>query len=143
MKSINFAEATHVLGVAQGYQPLAVLRTEENGNVINNSYWKPTGEEIALLQAGHAIHLGILGSQPPVLLGISNIKVEEIPYTNEHTKAAANPEPAATKLYAADGVSFKEKMKCAVCDGTGFKDGATGGDEACRFCNGGYLDAAN
>lgn len=80
MKSINFEEATHVLGVSQGYAPLAVLRTEEGGVTINNSYWQLTEQEIHLLRAGHCIHLGVLGAQPPVLMAISNKPVQEIPY---------------------------------------------------------------
>lgn len=138
MHSINFKEATHILGVAQGYLPLAVVRTEEKGVVINNSYWKPTEDEIELLKTGHMLHIGILGAQPPLMVAISNIPIEELPYR----KAGLNMDQVKNMV----ALSYKqepEKLKCIVCDGTGFKDGAAGGDEECRFCHGGYLDAAN
>lgn len=149
MKSINFAEATHILGVSQGYQPLAVIRTNESGTIINNSYWKPTEEEIELLKLGHVVHVGILGGQPPMLMSISNKPVEEIPYPINNValgkaeKVTHTLEPDAKKEFASEDGKFKEKVKCAVCDGTGFAYGIAGGDEACRFCNGGYVDAAN
>lgn len=154
MKSINFAEATHILGVSQGYLPLAVIRTDEGGTIINNSYWKLEPEEIELLSKGHVIHLGVLGGQPPMLMAISNKPVDEIPYpTNGVALGKAEEvkqvmEPDAKKEFASEGV-FKEKVKCAVCEGTGFKDherykdGALCSDEPCRFCSGGYIDAAN
>lgn len=86
MHAIKFKGHTAILGVSQGYLPLAVLSTTEKGVTIHNSFWKPTAEELALLCRGHLIHFGVLGAgQPPVMVRISNVPAEQIeePYSTE------------------------------------------------------------
>lgn len=166
MKPINFEEATHILGVAQGYAPLAVLRTDEGGVVINNSFWQLEPEEIELLKHGHMIHIGVMGGQPPMLVAVSNRPIEPIPYpTNgiafgkaeKVTRVLITPDEAKKILEgtsdAPSGIIpkaeiIKQQTKCVVCDGTGQwlmpGDGhKSAGMVPCRHCNGGYIDAAN
>lgn len=147
MHAIKFKGHTAVLGVSQGYLPLAVLSVTEKGTTIHNSYWKPTEEELSLLNKGHLIHFGVLGAgQPPVMVAISNLPAAEIevPYTTD----GLSPHQIADMQRL--GYTFeKEKPKripCAVCDGTGktlVDANGMGLIEKCRFCEGGYIDAAN
>lgn len=147
MHSIKFKGHTAVLGVSQGYLPLAVLSTSEGGVNIHNSYWKPSAEDLALLNKGHVVHLGVLGAgQPPVMVAISNVPAADIeePYSIDGLDMRQIKEMRAIGYQFTDDT--KPRIVCQVCDGTGLTN--VGGDAniagvPCRFCNGGYIDAAN
>lgn len=71
MNIVPLSNATRVMGKDQPeFQPLPICDTVlENGQPCMLSMWMPTSEELALLNAGYAVTLGILGvSHPPVLL---------------------------------------------------------------------------
>lgn len=159
MHSIKFKGHTAILGVSQGYLPLAVLSTSEGGVNIHNSYWKPSPEDLALLNKGHVVHLGVLGAgQPPVMVAISNVPAADIeePYSTDGLDNRQLTEMRAlgyqftgdeTKGILSglqDKGNVKVRLVCQVCDGTGLSQHVdSAGTEACRFCNGGYIDAAN
>lgn len=149
MHSIKFKGHTAILGVSQGYLPLAVLSTTEKGVTIHNSYWKPSPEDLALLNKGHMVHLGVLGAgQPPVMVAISNVPAEYIeePYSTDGLDARQLREMRSIGYQLIDDA--KPRIKCQVCDGKGqvLMPGDAHKSEGmvpCRFCHGGYLDAAN
>lgn len=79
MKPVNFHGATHVMGPPKNWDntvecdPLIV---QVDGSVFT-SVWKPTPEDLAMLQAGAMVVLSVFGGQPPVL--VSAQFVTEIP----------------------------------------------------------------
>lgn len=67
-----------VLGAPKGWDQgelpcsaLPITRTEVEGFACVDSYWKPTAEELAVLNAGGSVALTVLGAtMPPVQLWV-------------------------------------------------------------------------
>jgi len=67
-----------VLGAPQGWDQkdvpcgaLAITRTEMGGMPAVVSFWKPTADELAALNAGQSVALWVCGStMPPVALSV-------------------------------------------------------------------------
>lgn len=67
-----------VLGAPKGWDQAAlpcdalpITRTEFGGMSAVVSYWKPTAEELVVLNAGGSIALSVLGvTMPPVMLAV-------------------------------------------------------------------------
>lgn len=72
MLSLRIANATRVLATTQDeYNILAIRDEEHDGLNYMTSCWEPTPRELALLNAGGAVRLTILGTaHPPVLLTV-------------------------------------------------------------------------
>lgn len=70
MQPMRIANATRVLAETQDeYYALAILDEEVGGVNHMTSLWEPTPKELAMLQAGGAVRLTILGTgHPPVML---------------------------------------------------------------------------
>lgn len=70
MRPLLIANATRVLAENQDqYYALAIRDEQVNGLNQMTSVWEPTPEELAMLNAGGAVRLTILGSgHPPVML---------------------------------------------------------------------------
>ena len=67
MKQAQHETTNKLLGVGQvGVDPLPVTRFIEGGAEINRSFWRPTEEELAWLNAGGLVVLDVLHMQPPV-----------------------------------------------------------------------------
>ena len=84
MKHVNFMGATNVMGPPKNWdnavecEPMIV---RVDGTVVT-SVWKPSPEELAMLQSGALIALHVWGGQPPVQLQVAFI--DEIPTETEH-----------------------------------------------------------
>lgn len=67
-----------VLGAPKGWDQseipcdaLPITRTEVEGSPVIVSFWRPTGEDLAALQAGGTVALWVFGrGMPPVSLGV-------------------------------------------------------------------------
>jgi hypothetical protein len=50
---------------------LPITRTQVAGQPVMVSFWRPTAEELALLNAGHQVSLYVYGTtHPPVSIGV-------------------------------------------------------------------------
>ena len=58
---------------------LWVRKIEENGLSVVESAWEPTPAELAALNAGGSIILGVVGGQPPVMLSVEAPPAEDQP----------------------------------------------------------------
>ena len=84
MEPVQFKGQQRFLGAPRGWDQddtecvaLPVKLSEVNGLPALTSYWKPTPEELAALNAGELVKFTIIGSgQPPVLLEVE--RCEEI-----------------------------------------------------------------
>lgn len=78
MKKFQHPSNNGVLGAPAGWVQsdvpcgaLPITRTVVDGVAVVISYWKPTAEELALLNAGAPVALSIVGtSMPPVALDV-------------------------------------------------------------------------
>lgn len=77
MNKVQHPKCNSVLGAPPGMTPeectaLPVFRAQyEDGTPVTFSYWQPSAEELALINSGHPVRLGILGrTHAPVLLGV-------------------------------------------------------------------------
>ena len=71
MKNVKTAYTTRTVGEAQGYLPLHIMDAAENGNNHMVTFWKPTAEELKLLNDGRFIALTVLGNgHPPVMIDV-------------------------------------------------------------------------
>lgn len=79
MEILKIAGATRILAEDQDeYQNLPILDTVICGSKAMVSAWKPTSEELSMLNDGGFILLSILGTvHPPVLLQVDNTYVDE------------------------------------------------------------------
>jgi len=65
---------------------LPVTRVLWDGVPAVVSYWVPTPEELAALNAGHAVQLSVVGqTMPPVALGVD---VQPLPKPEGHVRSA-------------------------------------------------------
>jgi len=74
MRFIQHPSNNKVLGAPAGWDQkdlpcgaLPVTVTDENGTPAMVSFWKPDADELAALNAGHSVHLWVLGSVHPVV----------------------------------------------------------------------------
>lgn len=71
MDFIKHPACTRVLGAPPGMEdsvnalPVAELSTEIGVGLF--SFWKPDAEELAMLNAGHALALGVYSHQHPIV----------------------------------------------------------------------------
>lgn len=78
MNKIQHRSNNGVLGAPGGWNQgelpvgaLPITRSEVGGVEVVISYWKPTTEELAQLNAGHAVALYVVGkTMPPVQLAV-------------------------------------------------------------------------
>ncbi len=70
MLSLRIANATRALAESQDEYHVLAIRDEDLGGVNGmTSLWEPTPKELAMLNAGGAVRLTILGTQhPPILI---------------------------------------------------------------------------
>lgn len=77
MKPVKFEEANCTY-TAPGCGDLPVLRQEEVGGQISvTSVWKPSEEDLKVLNTGGCICLSVLGGQPPVLMLVQHVHITE------------------------------------------------------------------
>lgn len=83
MKIVEFEGQTRLLGAPKGWDQkggvecgfLPVEDVNINGVAGIRSYWKPTPEEIKLLQAGYYIALDVIGpTTSPVCISVGDCK---------------------------------------------------------------------
>jgi len=75
MISKRIEGATNYLGAPPGWDPerdghCSHLAIRREGNVCYSA-WEPTPEELAKLNAGGSVILGVVGGQPPVSLSVA------------------------------------------------------------------------
>lgn len=78
MDRIQHASNNEVLGAPTGWRQselpcgaLPITRTDVDGKPAIISFWRPSAEELAQLNAGAAVALWVLGNaMPPVSLGV-------------------------------------------------------------------------
>lgn len=73
--------ATRVLAKDQPEYSQLPIRDEKRADGVNSmvSSWSPTPDELARLNAGAPVYLGILGTvHPPVILGVGEVPSEEV-----------------------------------------------------------------
>jgi hypothetical protein len=78
----RIAGATHHLGAPQGWDeaaqgPCGRLHVRVLPEGICESAWEPTPDELAALNAGASIILGVVGGQPPVMLSVETPPAED------------------------------------------------------------------
>lgn len=79
MNKIQHPSNNGVLGAPKGWEQgkipcsaLAVTHTEVDGAPCVVSYWRPTEQELAELNAGHFVTLHVIGyTMPPVAVGVA------------------------------------------------------------------------
>lgn len=79
MNRIQHPSNNAVLGAPAGWDQgelpcgaLPITRAECNGIPVVGSYWMPSAEELALLNAGHPLALWVVGrTMPPVSVEVS------------------------------------------------------------------------
>lgn len=74
MEPVKF-EGMNVTYVAPGCGDLPTLVTEENGRPSVNSCWKPSAEDLAVLNAGGCVCLNVVGGQPPVAMWTQEVNI--------------------------------------------------------------------
>lgn len=78
MEAVKF-EGTNVTYTAPGCGdlPSHVEVDPEEGKLWVTSCWKPSDEELAVLNAGGCICLHVVGGQPPVALSVQKVNIVE------------------------------------------------------------------
>lgn len=82
MRAVQHSSNTRVLGAPRGWDQselpcsaIAITDTEVNGQPVIMTFWKPSEEELALLNAGGLVSLSIIGEgMPPVALLVEPTK---------------------------------------------------------------------
>lgn len=78
MDHVRPDDKTATLGLDQGYRPLHIRQVKVEAYDAMQSAWRPTTDELALLNDGACIILTILGaSHPPVLLEVHDISRQD------------------------------------------------------------------
>ena len=80
----RIAGATHHLGAPQGWDeatqgPCKRLHVRVSPEGVCESAWEPTPAELAALNGGGSIILGVVGGQPPVMLSVEAPPAEDQP----------------------------------------------------------------
>ena len=71
MEAIRPSDKDATLGLDQSYLPLHIRRLDLDGTPCMESLWRPTADELALLNAGAVVSLKMLGTaHPPVKLEV-------------------------------------------------------------------------
>ncbi|MRW88853.1 hypothetical protein GJ699_02525 [Duganella sp. FT80W] len=78
MNKIQHPSNNAVLGAPEGWnqaelpcEALAITRSEYAGMPVVKSYWRPSAEELAILNAGGSVELAVLGhTMPPVMVSV-------------------------------------------------------------------------
>lgn len=65
MEHVRIAGKTRTLGIDQGYQPLHVRDEDMDGINVMWMAWKPSPEDLAILNAGGNVEIGMIGTVPP------------------------------------------------------------------------------
>lgn len=67
MEHVRIAGKTRTLGMDQGYQPLHVRDELDSSGDFNVMWmaWKPSPEDLAILNAGGNVEIGMMGTVPP------------------------------------------------------------------------------
>lgn len=74
MEPVKF-EGANVTYTAPGCGDLPTRAEAEKGRLSVTSCWKPSAEELAILNAGGCVCLNILGGQPPVSMWVQEINI--------------------------------------------------------------------
>lgn len=71
MDNVRPADKDATLGLDQAYRPLHIRTVEIDGHPCLQSVWRPTAEELAVLNAGGYVTLNMLSNaHPPVRLDV-------------------------------------------------------------------------
>jgi hypothetical protein len=78
MNNFQHPSNNDVLGAPKGWNQaelpcdaLAITRSEYGGMLVVKSYWRPSAEELAVLNAGGSVELAVLGhTMAPVMLSV-------------------------------------------------------------------------
>ena len=76
MKAVNFS-GMNTTYVAPGCFDLPTMAEERGGNLEVTSCWKPSAEELEILNAGGCVCLCVRGGQPPVALWAQSVEIIE------------------------------------------------------------------
>lgn len=74
MEPVKFP-GVNVTYVAPGCKDLPTLVQGEEGKLQVISCWKPSEEDLAVLNAGGCVCLSVLGGQPPVALWAQEVNI--------------------------------------------------------------------
>ena len=74
MKPVRF-DGMNCIFKAPGCEDLPTLKTEQDGTVAVTSVWRPSAEDLEILNAGGCICLNVHGGQPPVALWAQQVSV--------------------------------------------------------------------
>lgn len=85
MRAIHFIGVNRVYVAPKGWDEgkhgechdLFVAQADEDGLKLCTSVWKPTQQELEILNEGGSIVLQIVGGQPPIMLSAQNITETE------------------------------------------------------------------
>ena len=76
MKPVNF-EGANCTYTAPGCEDLPARHELEGDHLSVTSVWKPSDEDLKILNAGGCVCLNILGGQPPVAIYVQEVSVTE------------------------------------------------------------------
>jgi len=74
MKPVKFQDM-NVTYMAPGCGDLPTLAQEEDGRLCVTSCWKPSAEDLAILNAGGCVCLNVVGGQPPVAMWVQEVNI--------------------------------------------------------------------
>lgn len=75
MNAVKF-DGMNAVFTAPGCDDLPALHTvEESGRATVTSVWKPTAEDLEILNRGGCVCLAVLGGQPPVSLWTEEVNI--------------------------------------------------------------------
>ena len=76
MEPVKF-ETSNVTYIGQGCNDLPARMELENDRLSITSCWKPSEEELAILNDGGCLCLNVIGGQPPVALWAEKVNIVE------------------------------------------------------------------
>ena len=77
MEAVKF-DGANVTYTAPGCGNLPARAEMLDGKLNITSIWKPSEEDLVVLNAGGYVCLNVLGGQPPVALWVENLNIVEI-----------------------------------------------------------------